>query len=162
MRILRTALGSLLLVAALGACTSEDDEPYQASIGTNERTERLDALGFAIVTDGEGNGRVVGTLLNTTDEPAALVSAEVDSERGPVTAAVLEEEIDLPPGEPVELARVPAVSVQADDLPVGFFVELTLELDGGSTVDLLVPVEPQEGPYAEIEVVTPPDGDVTP
>ncbi len=98
MRILRTALGSLLLVAALGACTSEDDEPYQASIGTNERTERLDALGFAIVTDGEGNGRV----------------------------------------------------------------ELTLELDDGSTVDLLVPVEPQEGPYAEIEVVTPPDGDVTP
>ena len=162
MRILRTALGSLLLVAALGACTSEDDEPYQASIGPNERTERLDALGFAIVTDGEGNGRVVGTLLNTTDEPAALVSAEVDSERGPVTAALLEEEIDLPPGEPVELARVPAVSVQADDLPVGFFVELTLELDDGSTVDLLVPVEPQEGPYAEIEVVTPPDGDVTP
>ena len=44
MRILRTALGSLLLVAALGACTSEDDEPYQASIGTNERTERLDAF----------------------------------------------------------------------------------------------------------------------
>ncbi|GAB2628690.1 hypothetical protein GCM10027270_15350 [Nocardioides ginkgobilobae] len=162
MRILRTALGSLLLVAALGACTSEDDEPYQASIGTNERTERLDALGFAIVTDGEGNGRVVGTLLNTTDEPAALVSAEVDSERGPVTAAVLEEEIDLPPGEPVELARVPAVSVQADDLPVGFFVELTLGLDDGSTVDLLVPVEPQEGPYAEIEVEVPPDGDVSP
>lgn len=162
MRILRTALGSLLLVAGLAACTSEDEEPYQASIGTNERTERLDALGFAIVTDGEGTGRVVGTLLNTTDEPATLVAADVDGERGPVTAAVLEEEIELPPGEPVELARVPAVAVQADDLPVGFFVELTLTLDDGFAVDLLVPVEPQDGPYSEIEVTSPPDGDVTP
>lgn len=162
MRVLRTVLGSLLLVTGLAGCTSEDEDPYQASIGTNERTEELDALGFAIVTDGEGNGRVVGTLLNTTDEPASLVSAEVEAERGPVTAAVLEEGVALPPGEPVELARVPAVAVQADDLPVGFFVELTLGLDDGTTVDLLVPVEPQEGPYAEIEVEAPPDGDVTP
>lgn len=162
MHRLRRTLGPLLLVVTLTGCAPDDDEPYQASIGTNERTGVVDALGFAIVTDGEGNGRVVGTLLNRTDDPAALVSAEVRSERGTVTAAVLDEEVDLPPGEPVELARVPAIGVRADELPVGFFVELTLGLDDGSEVDLLVPVEPQEGPYAEIEVTAVPDGDVSP
>lgn len=141
---------------------SDEEDNYNASIGSNERTPQTDALGVAIVVDGKGNGRVVGTLLNTTEEPQALVGADVDSERGPVQAAVVDDQVALPQGEPVELARQAAVSVSADDLPVGFFVELTLDIQGASPIEMLVPVEAQEGPYAEIEVTEPPDGDVSP
>ncbi len=128
----------------------------------NERTESTDSLGFAIVVDGEGNGRVVGTLVNTSDQPQALVGAEVESERGPVRA-VVDEDLPLPPNEPVELARDAAIAGSAADLPEGLFVELTLTIDGAlEPIEMLVPVEPQDGPYAEIEVTEAPDGDVSP
>ena len=156
------AAAALIVVPVLLTSCSEDAEPYQASIGTNERTESTDALGFAIVVDGEGNGRVVGTLVNTSDQPQALVGAEVESKRGPVRA-VVDEDLPLPPNEPVELARDAAIAVSAADLPEGLFVELTLTIDGAlEPIEMLVPVEPQDGPYAEIEVTEAPDGDVSP
>ena len=156
------AAAALIVVPVLLTSCSEDAEPYQASIGTNERTESTDALGFAIVVDGEGNGRVVGTLVNTSDQPQTLVGAEVESERGQVRA-VVDEDLPLPPNEPVELARDAAIAVSAADLPEGLFVELTLTIDGAlEPIEMLVPVEPQDGPYAEIEVPEATDGDVSP
>lgn len=86
----------------------------------------------------------------------------MDTERRPVQAAVVDDQVPLPQCEPVELARQAAGSAAANDLPVGFFVELTLDIEGASPIEMLVPVEAQEGPYAEIEVTDPPDGDVSP
>lgn len=162
----RTALLVIAIVSPvlLAGCVGPfaDDELSGVSIGSNERTADTDALGVAIVVDGEGNGRVVGTLINTTLEPQTLVAADVDTERGPVQAAVIEDEVALPPGQPIELARQPIISVSADDLPVGLFVELNLDIEGAAAIDMLVPVEAQQGPYEEIEVTEPPDGDVSP
>lgn len=157
---------AVLLVLLLNACSlggsADDRDPYKASMGSNERTDSTDALGVALVVDGDGHGRVVGTLINSTSEPQALVGADVDTERGPATAVVIGDRVELPPDEPIQLAREPAVAVSAPDLPVGFFVELTLHIEGGEPVEMLVPVEAQEGPYAEIEVTEPSDGDVSP
>lgn len=157
----------LALVLVVAGCSAadhgkDDGDPYKASVGSNARTPHTDALGVAIVVDGEGNGRIVGALLNTTDKSQTLVGADVDTERGKARAAVIEDRVELPPGKTVELAREPAVSVSAEDFSVGFFVELTLEIKGGSPIEMLVPVEAQKGPYAEIEVTTPPDGEVAP
>lgn len=152
------------LALLLSACGGGNGGLNEASIGTNERTDSNDALGFALVVDGEGNGRIVGTLINTTDEPQALVGADVTPQRGgPATAAVIGERLELPSDKPVELAREPAISVSAEgELPVGYLVELTLDIESGEPLEMLVPVEAQEGPYAEIEVTEPPDGDVSP
>lgn len=155
------ALASSALLTGCGLL-SEDDGRSEVSIGSNERTADTDALGVAIVVDGDGNGRVVGTLINTTQEPQTLVGADVDTERGPAQAAVIEDVVPLPAGQPVELAREPAISVSAEDLPVGLFVELTFDIEGAAPIDMLVPVEAQQGPYEEIEVTEPPDGDVSP
>lgn len=156
---------AVTLALALAGCSfgePEERDPYQPSIGSNERTPSTDALGVAIVVDGEGNGRVVGTLVNTTTEPQALVGADVVTERGPVRASVVDDRVALPPDEPVRLAREPAIAVSAEDLPEGLFVELILDVTGAEPIEMLVPVEPQEGPYSEIEVTVPPDGDVSP
>lgn len=90
------------------------------------------------------------------------MGADVGTEREPAQAVVIGDRVDLPPNEPVELARVPVIAVSSVNLPVGFFVELTLGIEGGVPIEMLVPVEAQEGPYAEIEVTEPPDGDVAP
>lgn len=158
-----TLAPTLALSFALSACGGGNGGLNEASIGTNERTDSNDALGFALVVDGEGSGRVVGTLINTTDTPQALVGATITTKRArSATAAVVGGQLPLPPEEPVELAREPAIAVSAEDLPVGFLAELTLEIEGGEPIEMLVPVEEQTGPYAEVEVTEPPDGDVSP
>lgn len=162
MRSVVALVATALVVTGCSGSDRTEGEPYQASIGSNERTGTNEALGMALVVDSEGNGRVVGTLANTTSRDQQLVSAEVSTERGPAVAAVLEAPIGLPPGESVQLAREPAVSVAAEDFPVGFFVELDLTIRGGAPMEVLVPVEAQQGPYAEIEVTEPPDDEVAP
>lgn len=155
-------LTTLVLAASLAACAG-DEADFEPAIGSNERTESTDALGFAIVTDGDGNGRVVGSLLNTTDVPDVLLdtSVELEDQYGAAQTTMPNEEILLPPGETVELARLPAIGV-AGQLPEGRFVELTLDLEVGEDIEILVPVEPQRGPYEEIEVTEAPDDEVSP
>ena len=155
--------GFLLAPALLSGCSVEapvEAKSYQPSIGSNARTEELDALGVAIVVDGDGdgdgNGRVVGTLLNTENRRHALTGATVKSDGVPLRSALLTDVVLLPPGKPVHLAHEAPVSVPADQLSVGSFVELTLDITDGELVQMLVPVEAKRGPYADVDVVAVP------
>ena len=153
-------IGGLLLgPALLSGCSVEasgDVTSYQPAIGSNARTEQVDALGVAIVVDATGNGRVVGTLLNTENRRHALTGATVKSDGVPRRSALLADVVLLPPGEAVHLAHEAPVSVPADQLSVGSFVELTLDVTDGELVQMLVPVEAKKGPYADVDVVTAP------
>jgi hypothetical protein len=135
-----------------------DSGAYTPALGTNVRTEQVDAFGFAVVVDGNGNGRVVGTLKNTENQPHAVTGASVKSDGTPVQTAVLADVIRLPSREPVDLTDAPPVSVRAANLTVGGFVELTLDVTDGELVQMLVPVEAQQGPYAGVDVIPVPDG----
>lgn len=132
-------------------------DEYTPAVGTNARTQQVDALGFAVVIDGDGNGRVVGTLKNTENQPHALTGAAIKTEGIPVQAAVLTDVVPLPPHEPVDLAEAPAVSVTTD-VAVGDFIELSLDVTDGELVHMLVPVEAPKGPYADVDVLPVPDG----
>lgn len=148
-------IGSVLVASALpSGCSRPASEvgPYPVAIGTNARTEQLDAFGFAIVLDGDENARVVGTLLNTEHRPHAVTGAAIKSDGTPVRAALLTDVIRLPPRTPVHLLEEPLVSVPAGDLAVGSFVELTLDVTDGELVEMLVPVEAARGPYADVDV----------
>lgn len=141
---------------ATGCCAERAGDPADhpsVAIGTNARTEQVDALRFAIVVDGEGHGRIVGTLLNTEHRPHAVTGATIRSEGTPVRTVLLADVIRLPPRQPVDLLDAPMMSVPADDLSTGSFAELTLDITDGELVEMLVPVEAQEGPYAAISVV---------
>ena len=154
---------ALLLIAALASGCSVDGAPYPAvdqytpAVGTNARTQQVDALGFAVVIDGDGNGRVVGTLKNTENQPHALSGAAIKTEGSPVQAAVLVDVVKLPPHKPVDLSEAPAVCVAAD-VAVGDFIELSLDVTDGELVHMLVPVEAPKGPYADVDVLSVPDG----
>lgn len=153
------ALGPMLFSGcSVGAST--EAQHYEPSIGSNARTEQVDALGFAVVVDRDGNGRVVGTLLNTENQAHAITGAAIKSDGTPVRAALLAEVVRLPPREPVDLVDAPPVSVTAGDLSVGSFVELTLDVTDGELVQMLVPVEARKGPYSDIDVVPVPDGEL--
>jgi hypothetical protein len=54
------------------------------------------------------------------------------------------------------------VTVVSDNLRNGFRAELTLLFANSAPIVTTVPVESQTGPYADVEVVLPPDGEVAP
>ena len=161
----RGVAGAVLVGVLVSGC-SVDAPPgpgahpggYLPAIGTNARTEQVDALGFAVVVDGDGNGRVVGTLTNTEDIPHAVTGAAIKSDGAPVRTAVLADVIRLPPRTPIDLTDAPPASVRATNLSVGGFVELTLDVTDAQLVEMLVPVEAQQGPYADVDVVPVPVG----
>ena len=148
------------LLSGCSVAAPVEAKSYQPSIGSNARTEQVDALGVAIVVDGDGdgdgNGRVVGTLLSTENRRHALTGATVKSDGVPLRSALLADVVLLPPGEVVHLAHEAPVSVPADHLSVGSFVELTLDVTDGELVQMLVPVEAKRGPYADVDVVAVP------
>lgn len=148
--------GLLLGPLLVSGCTAEAPggaDRYEPSIGSNARTEQIDAVGVALVVDSNENGRIVGTLMNTENQRHALIGATVKGDGVPVRAAVLADVVVLPPDQAVDLALEAPVSVSADQLSVGSFVELTLDITDGELVTMLVPVEAQKGPYADVEVV---------
>lgn len=65
---------------------------------------------------------------------------------------MLADVIRLPPGEPVDLLDQPPISVPVSDRGVGSFVELTLDVTDAELVEMLVPVERRQGPYAGVGV----------
>jgi hypothetical protein len=134
---------------------------FSPAIGTNERVEGMDVLSAAAVTNRDGVATVVATLVNTGDQPNALVDARVSSDRSDIVTFV-PEPVEVPVEKPVQISTEQAVTLVSPNLPVGRMVELTLEFERGPSADLLIPVEPQEGPYAEIEVTAPPDSDISP
>jgi hypothetical protein len=159
-RWLVMALVAALLTAVAGC--SGDDVDAEPSIGQSERTESVRALGMALVTDGDGVARFVGTLLNEAEETDRLVGVDIDTEIGPFALVFAEGPILLQTDEPFRLAREGEVLVVSDKLRKGFRVELTLVFRNSAPIVTTVPVESQTGPYADVEITRPLDGSIAP
>lgn len=154
----RLVSGVIMLVAgtAVLAGCGGDDPQSEAPIGAVVRSERMDALNLAVVTDDGELGTLVGTLVNQADAPDTLQGVGVETEHDPVEAVLLQGAVPLPPDERVRLATDQRVVLRGD-LREGLFVELTLAFDGSRTLTTLVPVEPATGPYEDVEIPDPED-----
>lgn len=152
--IRKSALVSVVLMFLAGFVTGcyadpGDDEP---SSGNVERNETVTAANLVIVSDGEGNAVLVGTLINNGEAEDRLVDVAVESESGPVAVNLVNGPLELPVEEPVRLADGPAVTLQSAELRQGFRAPLELTFDSSATISTTVTVESQTGPYADIDV----------
>lgn len=154
---------SALLVAWLAAATllaaCGRDVEAEPSFGQVERNESLTAANLTIVTDGEGNGVLVGTIINNAPETDMLTDVRVRGEIAelPVDVLLVRGPVSLPTQEPVRLADDPAVLVDAERLRVGFRAPIRLVFARSTTIETTVTVEAQTGIYADIEVPAMPD-----
>lgn len=159
--VARLAAALALVLTCVTSC-SEPEVETEPSIGQVERTESMAALGMALVTNGEGAARLVGTLVNGADEPDRLLGVDVDPTVESFDIVIADGPIILPTDEPVTLARDAQMTVFADSFVPGFRPELTLVFANSAPIVTTVPVETQTGPYAEVEVLEVPDGDISP
>lgn len=149
-----------LLAATLmltSACVAEDGEA-EPSEGQVERNETVTAANLAIVTDGQGRGVLVGTLVNDGAGEDRLVDVDVEGElvEFPVAVELIDGPVTLPTNTPVRLADDPAVVISSDRLVQGFRAPLELTFESSAPIVTTVTVEPQTDPYADIEI--PPAG----
>lgn len=158
-RTVAGCLGALVLLTSTG-CAERRPEA-EPSIGKVEDETPMKALGMALVTNGDGAARMVGTIVNKTGEPDRLVGVDLDTD-GPFQVWVDDAPVVLPRNEPVRLARDAALTIFAKGLKPGFGADLTLVFLNSPPIETHVPVATQTGPYAEVEVLLPPDGDVSP
>jgi hypothetical protein len=158
-RTVAACLGALVLLVSTGCAGAEAE--FEPPIGKVEDETPMKALNLAMVTNGLGAARMVGTIVNKTGEPDRLVGVDLATER-PFQVWVADAPVELPPGEPVRLAREAELTVFTDGLRPGFRADVTLVFRNSPPMETSVPVEPQTGPYAEVEVLRPPDGDISP
>ncbi|HEU5036868.1 MAG TPA: hypothetical protein VFT70_07680 [Nocardioides sp.] len=162
-RRLQIASGGLLavLLTSIAAC-GDDPVPVEPSIGQDEHTETIKALDLVLVTNGHGVARLVGTLVNTSDQVDRLVGIDVDTDIGDFDVVIADGPILLSPNDPFRLMRDGHVTVLSDRLRPGFRPKLTLVFRSSHRLVTTVPVERAVGPYAEVEVTSSPDGDISP
>ena len=147
-----TMLGAVLCLSPLSGCSAAAVDDAEPPIGTVARTKTITAMNMAAVTNGKGTAIVVGTLVNDGSVRDRLTDVHVNAESGKVTATLPSGPVPLAPDTPVQLAARKAILLTADHFREGFIIKLTLDFARARDVHIGIPVEPQSGPYADIEV----------
>jgi outer membrane murein-binding lipoprotein Lpp len=176
MQITRTmalSFGSLVLAAPLLAGCAEDYATtyiYTPAAGVNDRSGTVDVLNAAIVSTDGDTGTFIASLANqSTEEDAALegitgVNPDNGSPleftlpgpvellpQGLVNLAYGVEGVDAGPGTTeAQLAEASRIEVSGD-FGLGDFVDVELSFADGTTLELSIPVVPNNDEFAGID-----------
>ena len=155
----RVAIAALLLAPTLTACgfSAQTDQVYQAGVGTNDRSGKVDVLNATIVSDEYGSGTFAGTLVNTD----TANDDRLDSVSGPgITAS--RKTVDIPAGGNARLADSGVITLKGSKIAPGNFVQLTFTFESGQTTTMQVIVVTANGPYANVPLPKSPSPTVSP
>jgi hypothetical protein len=158
-----TALVAVLLPAAalLSSCGFDypTDRVNTIGAGVSNREASVEVLGARVLAFSDGNGRLIGTLVNSdndAEEPTELVSVEGAGVTADVTG--------------VEVAGNAAVNLAADevtpvvvsgDFAAGDVVPLTFTFSTDESVSLDVPVVKPCGQYTDVASPSPAEAAAT-
>lgn len=152
---------TIALVAAcmpgLAACgagfDAQTNQVYQPAAGVSDRSGSVNVIDALIVTDGNGSGTVVASLVNTGVEDDLLTEVVASTTDGaPLESSDLRNGIVLPAGQAVQLANRGRVTVSgsaaAGDqgseggaaLAPSSYATLQFVFDRAPVVELTVPV----------------------
>ncbi len=145
---------ALLAAPALTSCgfDAPTDQVYNPTVGTFDKSSSVDVLHALIVSDSDGSGTLVATLVNNDleNEDRLVALAGTDTEN-PVEVTVAGE-TTVEAGGLLKLSDGTGITVSGDEVVPGFFVSMRFTFDRGRAVELNVPVEDynEEGPFAEV------------
>lgn len=139
----RRWLAAAVLVPLLAGCATsfgaQTSQMYQPGPGITVHDSDVYVLNAFIVTDGRGNGTLVGGLLNRTTQPDVLQGVQVVPASGkPLSAAIVPGAVSLAPSRLVQLGDTGAVRV-GGDLRAGLNYDLTLTFRNAAPVRMTIP-----------------------
>lgn len=147
------AASMVVLLPGLGACGfgAQTNKVYQPAVGANVQGEAVDVLNAVVVSDDEGSGTFVASLVNTSldedDQLTGITGEDVEVQLG--------EPVDLRADDIVNLADAGAALVSGERIAPGLYTRLTLEFASGQQTEVNVPVVAQEEEFADITPAEP-------
>ncbi|KQT92295.1 hypothetical protein ASG49_10240 [Marmoricola sp. Leaf446] len=150
----RLAAASLvLLLPTLGACGfgAQTNKVYQPAVGANARGASVDVLGAVVVSEDEGSGTFVASLVNTSlDQDDELTGITGEDVQVQLTAPV-----ELRADDLLNLADSGAAAVEGEGIRAGSYTRLTLEFGSGQQTEINVPVVAPEEEFADVTPAEP-------
>ncbi len=147
-----------LLGFSLAGCSNgfnaQTDEIYQPGPGISVRQGGVYLLNAAIVTDGSGNGTLIGALLDQSRTPDRLVSAKITGPKAP-TVTIIPGTITLPVHRSVQLADTSDVRL-VGTLTTGTFLSLSLTFHNAAPINVQIPVLPRTTDFHDVLIGPPP------
>ncbi|HET7736040.1 MAG TPA: hypothetical protein VFK52_08710 [Nocardioidaceae bacterium] len=147
-----TQVALVLAVPALAACSTNfgapTDQDYIPARGVNERSGDVDVLNVVVVSDTDGRGTVVASLVNGTDEDDTLTGVTVAGSEAEIADA--RQNAAIPAGGSANLATAGAVTASSAEIEGGRFVEVVFTFQRAGTVTVEAPVVPHEGDFEDV------------
>ena len=149
----RLALATALVAPLLAACgtgfQAQTNQIYQPGPGITVRDDGVYALNTLIVTDGAGNGTLVGALVNQEARPDTLESVQVKAAGARLKTQIISGTIALPSQRAVQLADTGDVRVTGD-LPAGSVCTLTLTFHNAAPIAVQIPIVSTSSVYKDV------------
>lgn len=147
-----TQVALVLAVPALAACSTNfgapTDQDYIAARGVNDRSGDVDVLNVVVVSDTDGAGTVVASLVNNTGDEDTLTGVTVAGSEATITDA--RENAEIPAGGIVNLGSTGAVTASSSDIEGGRFVEVVFTFQRAGAITVEAPVVPHEGDFEDV------------
>ncbi len=156
----RMRLLAVTLVAAaapaLASCgvgfDAQTNQVYTPSEGSNDRDGSVYVIHALVVSQQDGSGTVVATLVNTdVEEPDSLTGVQGAGDDSDLTVELGDADAEIPPEGSLELGETGHVTVSGDAVVAGDFVRLVFTFANGEAAELTVPVVAATGEYEGLD-----------
>lgn len=141
---------------ALGGCSTgfsdQTNQQYQAAAGISDRSHDVYVLNALVVTDGNGNGTLVGTLLNQGKSTDTLLSVSAADSTGKTIPTKLASPVTLKPAQGVRLETTGAVRLTGSALKAGYFIDVSFSFANAAPVQVSIPVVVDGPEYTAVPV----------
>jgi hypothetical protein len=145
----------VLATPALVSCgfDAPTDQVYTPAVGVNDRSGTVDVLNAMVVSGDDGSGTLVAALVNNDQaDDDALTGVGGAGQDQAANVTLPGGQVDVPAGGLVQLADEGNVTVEAERVTPGNFVELQFTFERGETITVKAPVVANEGDYADVQV----------
>lgn len=120
---------------------AQTNQQYQGAEGINNRDGLVYVLNALVVTDEQGNGTFVGTLIDQSSTPDALVSVTAtDSQGSAVKTTKLSSPIALKSQQAVQLQTDAVVRLNGKAVVAGDILTAIFTFQNASPVEIGIPV----------------------
>jgi hypothetical protein len=125
---------------------------YQGAAGITNRDGEVYALNALVVTDGKGNGTMVGTLLNQMSTADSLQGVTAADSNGKALTTKLASPVPLGPQQAVKLETNASVRLTGKGLVAGYYIHVTFTFATAAPLSMTIPVLPQGTEYRSVPV----------
>jgi hypothetical protein len=125
---------------------------YQGAAGITNRDGEVYALNVLVVTDGKGNGTMVGTLLNTMSTADSLQGVTATDSNGKAIPTKLASPVPLAPEQAVKLQTNASVRLTGKGLVAGYYIHVTFTFTTAAPLSMSIPVLLQGTEYSSVPV----------